>query len=685
MGTTIDELKSKKQMTKVRKKAMRHFLSTDEKGNRKPRKSIERSQRLTSVDSNGSRSSVGSQDAAVDISANAEQTIPNNGGRPTSTALSTSSRRPPKTSSPEVRTSSMCVLGPAPIVMPPRSRDEDGNELPYILLQAPLLASLGESMDPFRTMFQTTRNVVSVERMKFLCARFFGTYAMGKWWIPTVLSSPHTFLSTLCCASAHLDAILERTTESLETVALRQEVMHLIDQNIVDPSRQVDDMNLTALLQLIVSEVIARHEIPVKFHAHGIRAMFEQRGGLNQLGVHGYLASTISWTLLESAILSEEKPEEVYLNYCTARSTRNPPYLPTATIPESPIYRPRSHFETLKRSRSCTKQTLDLLEDVNTMTELFLNPTRSHRRDSRTLLSLYQDILSKYPPISRTVGTTQDEYRYEAVRITATLQAGAIMNRLPLSSALGRGAFAVPRNAWFAPASDPGFSPASPTSPMSKSFRNDSVVSSGTFQSYANSLYWSQPTNEYFEVTRPSIASTNTSHPSFSSSGSYPSFSSMETPRSSFSSTVAFHPSKSRPSLTTATSDPWEYNPFHQHHVETKDEPSRLLEDLKKVLDSSNMSECWQDMAGVLLWIGLTMGAASHKIENMVLKKWYSAMSMRASILLCFEHPEAVHATMLKMSQLVGALGSSDVSNVVTVNNEPSRGGSRTTGKRRRV
>jgi hypothetical protein len=61
-------------------------------------------------------------------------------------------------------------------------------------------------------------------------------------------------------------------------------------------------------------------------------------------------------------------------------------------------------------------------------------------------------------------------------------------------------------------------------------------------------------------------------------------------------------------------------------------------------------------MAGVLLWIGLTFGAASHKNGNKVLEKWYSALSMRASILLCFQHPEPIHATMLKMGQVVDAL-----------------------------
>jgi hypothetical protein len=61
-------------------------------------------------------------------------------------------------------------------------------------------------------------------------------------------------------------------------------------------------------------------------------------------------------------------------------------------------------------------------------------------------------------------------------------------------------------------------------------------------------------------------------------------------------------------------------------------------------------------MAGVLLWIGLLVGAASRRSDK-VLKKWFSALAVRCSILLCFEHPEAMHATVLRMSEFVEGVG----------------------------
>jgi hypothetical protein len=62
-------------------------------------------------------------------------------------------------------------------------------------------------------------------------------------------------------------------------------------------------------------------------------------------------------------------------------------------------------------------------------------------------------------------------------------------------------------------------------------------------------------------------------------------------------------------------------------------------------------------MAGVLLWIGMVVGAASLKSESKIHRKYFSALTMRAGVILCFEHPEAINSTMIRMSEVVAALG----------------------------
>jgi len=61
-------------------------------------------------------------------------------------------------------------------------------------------------------------------------------------------------------------------------------------------------------------------------------------------------------------------------------------------------------------------------------------------------------------------------------------------------------------------------------------------------------------------------------------------------------------------------------------------------------------------MAGVLLWIGLTASTASSKNKDRNLRRYFSALTVRASMLLCFEHPGALHATLLRMEAINKAL-----------------------------
>lgn len=677
MGSSLKELKSKKNMTVVRKKAMRHYLANDKEDGRKKSSASEQA-RLVSVDHTESRPS---QEATIltvanGLTAPSESANGNRRGRYSKVQLPTS-QTAPHTSLAETEVSVVETIEKGlmrlelELIEPPRK-----GVRPYDEQNPPLFVSFGEGVDPFKTMFQSSYPRVSVEKMKFLCARFFGTKAMGMHWIPTVLSAPHTFLSTLCCASAHLDAVLERDIESVETSLLRQEVMHLIGRGMTHPGQQANDLNITALIQLIVSEVIGREKISLDIHEGGLEKMIAVREGLDKLGMNGYLASTCSWVLLESAILREKAPQRIFVDYCTSRSTKRYPL--TAILPESPLYRPHQQFNTLRNSRYCQKMTLELLEDVHSMIDLFLSPTQSSRRGSKNLQSYYRDLTTKYPPISKDQKPTQNDYKYEAIRITAVLQATAMVNCIPLSQALPLAARALLSSSdLFVASSRSMESPTSPLSPMDR--RNNYFVGSSRSSSYAKAITLSPP-DSYFDgsqtsipsmtsshstiaasVQHPSFSSVSTSHSSLSSNRSQPSLSSIATSNSSVTSVQGAYPpvkvSRSRPLLSTTTPPGDSTHLFADYIAGPENTASiDLLLHLKATLDASNLSEAWQDMAGVLVWIGLTFGAASHDVGNRTIEKWYSALSMRASTLLSFQHPEPIHSTMLKMTRIIEAL-----------------------------
>jgi hypothetical protein len=442
-----------------------------------------------------------------------------------------------------------------------------------------------------------------------------------------VVKSPHTFLSTICIAAAHLDAIHDRSIESVQTLALRQEVIHLIGQSLVNPNSRVDDHNVIALTQLIASEIISGEETALNFHESGVEAMVKQRGGVKELGANGRIASTISWVSLLSAITREAKPASMYADWCTSASSKT--YPNTATIPESPLFCPRDDFQTVKRSKRCSPRLLELLRDIRMMTDLFLHETEHSRQNAQSLKNLHKKITTNYSSVAELQKTnvlTRSDWTYEAIRVAATLQATSIMKRQPLSEALKA----------YAQQQDPTpvyTSINNSNSPTTVTLRHDSLTT-------RHSTSPSQETSPAFPVNPFTFIPSN-SRPSVSSTHRTSSASTASNQRNSSlaSSSTTNHSSKYFPTTPTTPSG-----------------PTALLTNLKTAISNSDISDCWDEMAGVLLWISLTASAASRN-SNKVQRKWFNALAMRCSIVLCFEHQEPVHASLARMGEIIEAVG----------------------------
>lgn len=600
-------------MHKVRKTAMVSYLK-----NGKTRKSAK--SRAGSEASEGSQSGGELQSRPVAKPGNKsttktkkqqQQTSPNT---PAKTNAKDSSHSTSETRIVRAR-SLQSTLAQTPIVVPISPEIN----YPFDKHHMPPLRSLGVNMDPFRTMFQSTNPRVSVERLKHHCRAYFGTRSLGRLWIPKCLDHAHTFLSTLFMASVHDDVIQQREVESLETAALRQDIMHLVGGNLTDAEKMVDDANIIAVSQLILGEVIGRTETSLAFHQAGIEKMIRQRGGLSELGMNGLLASAVSWAHLATAVLRETTPNPMYAKYCNSNSTKD--YPPNVTAPESPLYCPRGKYVTIERSRSVEYQpnTLKLLNEMRTMTNQFLKESRNARRNLEKLTAMSNRI-AQYPAVyqmPRDNVLTPEDWKYEAIRITAVVQAHAMNTRTKLSDAISHANPTRKTSTVYASSLASQSSDSLP-SPFDISYCTPDTEYS-TSPSFRSSFSFTSSTQQpSFPFNhRPSDASTRSHHPSFSSQASIP----TDTHRSS------------RRSTTT-------------------------LADVRDALEKSNLSDCWADLAGVLLWIGLVMGAASYHEKDKVLRRYFSALIIRACIMLCFEHPEAMHATMLRMTDVVEALGS---------------------------
>jgi hypothetical protein len=423
-------------------------------------------------------------------------------------------------------------------------------------------------------------------------------------------------------ASAYDDVVHNREVETWETAALRQDVIHLVRDIIKGREQSVADHNIIAVSQLILGDVISRSEASLLYHQTGMEAMIKERHGLGNLGVNGELASAVSWANLATAILRETNPTPMYVEYCTKRAIKTYPL--DATIPESPLYQPHGTYTSIEHSAKCKPEARKLLNDIRMLTEEYLDAQNRSRTDGNPikLKTIYERII-RYPSVQqirRTVILKEADWRYEAIRLTAIVQAQAVFDQVPLSEALKNVQLRRMQSAMDTPstASQSNDSISSPFDAQHVTPVTD-YSGSPTFGSYSDTYSMQQPGFPFGH--RPSNSSTYSQRPSFSS-------------QLSSSSDLS-----SRQQFSAPTNS-----------------QSCILQELRDALENSDLSECWSDMAGVLLWIGLVMGAASNQNQDRILRRYFSATTIRACIILCFEHPEAIHSTMLKMTQIVEAL-----------------------------
>lgn len=179
-GNTPAELKSKKNMTKVRKKAMGSYLEKE----KKPKTAATGRARLHSEGSSDSRTSIGSDQDAVEIPNSEVLKIYRGetrkpGRRPSSPVRSPASgSHDQQAASPEAQTQTQTqtqvarvrqsidmILPSAPIVNPSRT----DVKLEYDETAPRPFQSIGKPLDPFRTMFQAHHPRISVEELKFHC------------------------------------------------------------------------------------------------------------------------------------------------------------------------------------------------------------------------------------------------------------------------------------------------------------------------------------------------------------------------------------------------------------------------------------------------------------------------------------------------------------------------------------
>ncbi|TIA55280.1 hypothetical protein D6C79_00537 [Aureobasidium pullulans] len=88
---------------------------------------------------------------------------------------------------------------------------------------------------------------------------------------------------------------------------------------------------------------------------------------------------------------------------------------------------------------------------------------------------------------------------------------------------------------------------------------------------------------------------------------------------------------------------------------------SSIVIQIRNCLLRTDMSNCWDSMVGILFWCTLVTGATcndpdDHDVEVLATKKWMVALAIRCSILLTFQHTDAVIRTLRTVLAVQGVL-----------------------------
>jgi len=216
-------------------------------------------------------------------------------------------------------------------------------------------------------------------------------------------------------------------------------------------------------------------------------------------------------------------------------------------------------------------------------------------------MGLHEKIL-RWPSVvttSETTIVTEDNWRYEAIRICSVVLSTAIMEGIALSSVL------PPVISQF-------------EKPISRPV--DTAASENTLR---------QPAYELHIAEESTVASAD-----------------------EYSSSYNFWLSPKYALVSSSLSIPSHLSEAPRNLVDYQS----ILPKLRKALENSDLSDSWGDMAGVLLWIGLTMGAASRKSKDKALRSYFSALAISASSVSCFAYPRALRVALARMEAINEAL-----------------------------
>ena len=123
---------------------------------------------------------------------------------------------------------------------------------------------------------------------------FFGSEALGRLWVPTILKARHSFLSCMCLGASHHDIMNKSRNDSTTTLTLKTAVIQEISNSLTTCTTEVIPSTIIAIIHLLGAEVVSGSESSIRAHLSGLAMLLDQCGGLDALGLDGLVANILS-------------------------------------------------------------------------------------------------------------------------------------------------------------------------------------------------------------------------------------------------------------------------------------------------------------------------------------------------------------------------------------------------------
>ncbi|KAJ6277672.1 hypothetical protein J3E71DRAFT_15856 [Bipolaris maydis] len=309
------------------------------------------------------------------------------------------------------------------------------------------MCQIGDGVDPFRVLPSFRNPEVNSLFLKRHCIQTFASDSFHVKWLPVMLSDREVMLSSAILASVWLDIHANIPGESKQTTMLKDEIIGMIKQRLLQNSTPSSDSTIMVVLHLLMGEISGSNEKALRVHERGIAYLLQHRGGLQSLG-NEILAETCTAVCYHGDLICEAEPLP---DLATDLPVVNPATIDGVEIPESPLFCPRTDFTTIASDLHCSTSTRDLLRDMRDLTDLFISQEAASEtvRDTCTPDAAFweqrdAEYCSRVTTIRRRLTSlssahvpdlpTSNDWIFEACRITALIYTASIISHLPFST-----------------------------------------------------------------------------------------------------------------------------------------------------------------------------------------------------------------------------------------------------------